>query len=331
MLYSTLVETYKKLEATSSGLEKTSIISQFLDKIKGEPEVIYLLLGRVFPDYDERELGISEQLAIKALAKASGISEEAVVKKFKSLGDLGLIAYELVEKKKQATLFVKRITTEKVLENLRKLPELVGKGTIEKKLNLVIELLNSASPDEAKYLIRTILGDLKIGVGAGILRDAIVNYCFKPKNIEEKKSFGEKVQNAYDKSTDFAEVFEKACKNKLEEISLSPGKPVKVMLFPKVESIEEAFEVVGRPAGFEFKYDGFRMMINKDEKGEIKIFTRRLDNVTKQFPDAIKYVKENVNAKTFIIDGEAVGYNPKTKNYLPFQAIYQEFQAYFPQ
>lgn len=326
MLYSTLVETYKKLEATSSNLEKTSIISQFLDKIRDEPEVIYLLLGRVFPDYDERELGISEQLVIKALVKASGNSEEQIVKKFKSLGDLGLVASEFVEKKKQSTLFTKKLTTEKVLENLRKLSELGGKGSIEKKLNLVIELLNSALPDEAKYLIRTILGDLKIGVGAGILRDAIVEYCFKPKNTGEKKSFAEKVQSAYDKSTDFAEVFEKACKNKLKEIGLSPGKPVKVMLFPKVNSIEEAFEVVGKPAGFEFKYDGFRMMINKDEKGEIKIFTRRLDNVTKQFPDAVKYVKENVNAKTFIIEGEAVGYNPKTKNYLPFQAISQRIK-----
>jgi len=326
MLYSKLVEVYEKLEATSKGLEKTRIISDFLGKIKDEPKAVYLLLGRVFPDYDEREFGISEQLAVKALAKASGASEEQVVKNFRLFGDLGKVAEEIIGKKKQATLFSKKLTTEKVLENLRKLPELTGKGTVEKKLNLVIELLNSATEKEAKYVIRTVLGDLKIGIGSGLLRDAIVDFCFKPKNLEEKRSFGEKVQSAYDKATDFAEVFEKSCKNKLGEIGLSPGKPVKVMLFPKAKDIDEAFEIVGKPAAFEFKYDGFRVMLNKDEKGEIKIFTRRLDNVTNQFPDAVKYVKENVAAKTFILDGEAVGYDPKTKKYLPFQAISQRIK-----
>lgn len=326
MLYLKLVEVYEKLEATPKGLEKTKILSEFLGKIKNEPKVIYLLLGRVFPDYDEREFGISEQLAIKALAKASGVSSEEIIKKFKSLGDLGLVAAEIINKKKQFTLFSKKLTTEKVLENLRKLPDFEGKGTVERKINLVIELLNSASPSEAKYIIRTVLADLKIGIGSGILRDAIVDFCFNPKDLDEKRSWGEKVQSAYDKATDFAEVFEKACKNKLSDIGLSPGKPVKVMLFPKAKDIDEAFEIVGKPAAFEKKYDGFRMMINKDEKGEIKIFTRRLDNVTKQFPDAAKYAKENVNAKTFIIDCEAVGYDPKTKKYRPFQDISQRIK-----
>jgi DNA ligase-1 len=111
----------------------------------------------------------------------------------------------------------------------------------------------------------------------------------------------------------------------LEKISLTPGKPVKVMLYPKAKNIVDAFEIVGKPAAFEFKYDGFRMMINKEESGEIKIFTRRLDNVTTQFPDAVKSV-ENVNAKTFIIDCEAVGYDFKTKKYRPFQDISQRIK-----
>ena len=98
------------------------------------------------------------------------------------------------------------------------------------------------------------------------------------------------------------------------------------MLFPKVSSVEEAFEIVGKPAAFEYKYDGFRMMINKDEQGNIRIFTRRLDEVTHQFPEVKEYVKKHVNAKTFIIDGEAVGYNPKTKKYTSFQDISQRIK-----
>ena len=326
MDYENICEVYERLEATTKGLEKTSILSGFLGKIEKEPELIYLLKGKVFPDYDESELGISIQLGIKAISKAYGINETEIIRWFKEFGDLGRVAEKVLEKKKQTALFSGKLTTIKVIKNLRRLPTLEGKGTVSNKIDLIIELLNSASAKEAKYIMRTVLGDLKIGVGNGLLRDAIVDYCFNPKNIEEKKAYSEKVQEAYDKATDFAEVFEKSCKGKLEDIYLSPGKPVKVMLFPKAENIEDAFKIVGKPAAFEFKYDGFRMMINKEKNGKIKIFTRRLDNVTKQFPDAVKYAKENVKADSFIIDTEAVGYDSKTKKYRPFQDISQRIK-----
>lgn len=326
MDYSEICKTYEKLESTSKGLEKTSILAEFLEKIKSNPHVIYLLQGKVFPDYDERELGISQQLAIKAISKATGEPEEKVISEFKKTGDLGSASENLIQTKKQSSLFSSKLTIEKVMQNLQKIPEAEGKGSVDRKINSIVELLHSAKSIEARYIIRTILGDLKIGVGSGLLRDAIVELCFKPESIEEKKKKVELVQSAYDKATDFSLVFEKACQNKLNEITLSPGKPVKVMLFPKAKDIEDAFRIVGKPAAFEFKYDGFRMMINKDKEGEIKIFTRRLDNVTSQFPDVVKYINENVKADSFIIDAEAVGYNPETKKYRPFQAISQRIK-----
>jgi DNA ligase-1 len=326
MQYSELCELYEKLENTSKRLEKTQILADFLEKLKKEKNkgIIYLLQGRVFPDYDERELGISEQLLIKALSKAVGISSEEIVQKWKTEGDLGKVAEIFIEKKKQSTLFAKKLSVDKVFENLRRLTEFTGKGTVEKKIGLIAELLTSASPLEARYIIRTVLQDLRTGTGTGVLRDAIVWNCF---NSENKEAFG-KVQEAYDKTSDFAVVFEEACKGlkNLEKLSLSPNKPVKVMLFPKVTSFEEAFKVVGSPCAIEFKYDGFRMLIEKDEKGEIRIFTRRLDNVTKQFPEVKKYVNEFVNAKTFIIDSEAVGYDRESKKYRPFQDISQRIR-----
>ena len=328
MLYSRLSEVYEKLEATKKGLEKTTIIAEFLPEIKEEPETIYLLQGRFFADYDEKETGISEQLAVKAIAKVSGTSEEKVVSEFKKIGDLGKTVELLLSKGKQHSLFVTKLTTKKVLENLRKLPETEGKGAVDKKMGIILDLLNSTSGKEAKYIIRTILGDLKVGIGSGLIRDAISEFAFHPQSIEEKKLKSEIIQTAYDKATDFAEILEKAIKGEkaLESISLTPGKPVKVMLYPKAKDIADAFEIVGKPAAFEFKYDGFRMMINKDEKGNVAIFTRRLDNVTKQFPDAVKYVKEYVNADTFIIDCEAVGFDGKTKKYKPFQDISQRIK-----
>lgn len=325
MQYSTLCEVYEELEKNPSRLKKTEILADFLKKLKHveNKSIIYLLLGRAYPDYSEKEFGISEKLCIKALEKSSGISGKEINNKWRKIGDLGKVAEEIMSKKKQHTLFSNKLSVEKVLDNLKKLPELTGIGTVDKKLGLISELLTSASGIEAKYIIRTLLSDLRIGVAAGTIRDAVVEAC-----LEKTKENTDAVQSAYDKLNDIALVFDKACKGikYLNETDLSPGKPLKVMLALKAEDLDDGFERVGKPACFEYKYDGFRMLINKDESGKIKIFTRRLDDVTKQFPDVVKYVKENVKAKTFIIDCEAVGFDPKTKKYLPFQAISQRIK-----
>jgi len=331
MEYEELCEVYSALENTTKGLEKTKILSEFLGRLKKEKsfEYVYLLQGKVYADYDSRELGLSTQLVIRCISRASGLSDKEIVKKFKEVGDLGKVAEVFItENKKQTSLFSQKLDVGKVLSNLRKLPELEGKGTVDKKIGFVIELLNSASAIEAKYIIRTVLGDLKVGVGNGILRDAIVEFCFSPKDIEEKKKYGEIVQDAYDKATDFGEIFEKACEgiSELKKIKLTAGKPVKVMLYPKAKNINDAFRIVGKPAAFEFKYDGFRVMINKNKDGKISIFTRRLDNVTKQFPDIVEYVSKFVDGESFILDAEAVGYDSSTGNYKEFQAISQRIK-----
>ena len=326
MKYLELAEVYEDLEKNSSRLKKTAILSEFLKKLKREKnhEIIYLIQGKVFPDYSEKEFGISEKLCIKALAKASGVSGADIVEKWKKIGDLGLVAEKVMGKKKQGTLFSNILMTKKVLENLRRLPELSGKGAVDKKMSLISELLTSASGIEAKYIIRTLLGQLRIGGASGTIRDSIAEACFKEKTKENVEA----VQDSYDKITDFALVFDKACKGlkTLHATKLVPGNPLKAMLAQKADSIEDGFKKVGSPAVFEYKYDGFRMMINKDKNGVIKIFTRRLDEVTNQFPDVVKYVKEHIKAKSFIIDGEAVGYDLKTKKYKPFQAISQRIR-----
>jgi DNA ligase-1 len=339
MQYSQLCETYEELEKNPSRLKKTEILADFLTKLKKskDKEIVYLLQGKTFPDYSEKEFGISEKLCIKALTKASGINNKEIVSKWKKIGDLGLVAEQIIGKKKQHTLFSHKLTAQKVLDNLKKLPELEGKGTIDKKLSLVSELLTSASGIEAKYIIRTLLGQLRIGVASGTIRDSIVSACFPisreksredSENKEKIKTFKNAVEDSYDKANDFALVFEKACKGlkSLQSTKLIPGHPIKTMLALKAESIEDGFKRVGKPAVFEYKYDGFRMLINKSEDGTIKIFTRRLDDVSTQFPEVIKYIKEHIKAKSFIIDSEAIGFDPKSKKYKPFEAISQRIK-----
>ena len=330
MKYKLLAETYHELENISSRLKKVEILADFLNKLKKSkvPEAIYLLQGKAFPDYSEKEFGISEKLALKALSKASGVSDTDLTHKWKKLGDIGLVAEEVMKNKKQNTLFSQELTTKKVLGNLQKLPELIGNGTQSQKLALVSELLTSAHSLEAKYIVRTLIGDLRIGVAAGTLRDSIVEQAFKPKSIEEKKKLAEIVQSAYDKATDIAVVFEKAQLGikELRKIKLTPGHPIKLMLAQKAESVEDGFEKCGKPCAFEYKYDGFRMLMNKTEKGEIRIFTRRLDEVTKQFPEVVEYLRKHIKAKSFMLDGEAIGFDPKTKKYTPFEAVSQRIR-----
>ncbi len=190
MKYSDLCEVYEELQKNPSRLKKTEILAEFLKKLKhsNHLQVIYLLQGKAFPDYSEKEFGISEQLCIKSLVKSSGVSKEKIVSAWKKTGDLGDVAESVIKSKKQNTLFSKNLTTEKVLVNLQKLPELEGRGTIDKKISLISELLTSATGIEAKYVIRTLLNSLRIGVASGTIRDAIVEACFKPEDMKNSRT-----------------------------------------------------------------------------------------------------------------------------------------------
>src|SRR3989338_3138667 len=346
MEYSKLVEIYEQLNKTTKRLEKTHIISEFLKDIDIDDieHVMLLLEGRVFPNYDSREIGVASRLMLKSLSTATGVSSDKIENEWKKQGDLGLVAEVLVKTKKQATLHSSKLTVKKVFDNLRKLAELEGEGTVDRKTQLIAELLTSAKPIESKYIVKTVLGEMRIGVGEGAMRDAIVWAFFGNKigikytremndiEVEDREiynKYADAVQHAYDVTNEFALVA-KAAKSKglegLGNIGMKVGIPIQVMLALKCDTIEEAFETVGKPAAIEFKYDGFRIQGHKDEKGNIRLFTRRLEDVTAQFPDVVEFVKKNVKGKSFIIDSEAVGYNKKTGKYLPFQNISQRIK-----
>jgi DNA ligase 1 len=347
MLYLELARIYESLEATSKRLEKTNILAEFFKKISKHEakDIAYLVKGKIFPDWQESELGISSQLAIKAINKATGFSEEHLVKEWRKVGDLGKVAEASIKEKKQRTLYSSKLTINKILDNLRKASSLEGPGTVERKVSLVAELLTTAEPIEARYIIRTLLEELRIGVADGTIRDAIVWACFgheigikynKEDNdikLDEKQRekydyYSTLVQEAYDKANDFGIVLEAALQGpkNLKDIDLEPGRPVKVELCLKIDSIQEGFERVGKPAEIELKYDGFRMLVHKTEDGKIIIYTRRLDNVTKQFPEVMSHVLKHVEGKSFILDSEAVGYDPKHFHYKPFQQISQRIK-----
>ncbi len=315
MDYSELVGCYQKLERTTKRLEMTDIISEFIRKVpeKNLPVVLLFLQGRVFPMWSEKELGIAGKLMVKALSLVSGATEDAIEKSVKETGDTGLTAEKILVRKHQTTLFTQKLTLEKVYDNLEKLAELTGKGSQDKKMSYINELLSFSTPAESKYIVRTILGELRLGVGEGIVRDAIA------------KSFGVDVKlldNAYFLTSDFGElaiIAKREGNAGLKRVELKPGKPMNVMLAQKIDSIDSAIQEIEKIA-FEVKYDGMRCQIHKDGKN-IKLYTRRLENVTNQFPEIVKFAKE-INAKTAIIEGEVVAIKNKSdRRPRPFQDL----------
>ncbi|HLC66252.1 MAG TPA: ATP-dependent DNA ligase [Candidatus Nanoarchaeia archaeon] len=345
MHYGDLVAVYAKLQQTTKRLAKTKIVAEVISSTAAHelPKVILLLQGRVFPSYDERKIGVASKLVMKAIALAAGIAQPKVEQEWSKLGDLGSVAAQVIKGKKQHTLSARDLTVEKVFANIQKLATLSGSGSVDQKVRLVAELLTAATPEEAKYIVRTVLEDLRVGVGEGALRDGIVwavfgdelqlQYDEKKGDIHptDRKAYNEKValvQRAYDLCNDFAEVAAVAKEQGeegLAKVTMAIGKPMKVMLFQKVNSIMEAFAAVGRPAAFEYKYDGFRIVIHRDGD-KVTLYTRRLEDITKQFPEVVQYVKKQINGSRFVLDAEAVGFNKSTGKYLPFQSISQRIR-----
>jgi DNA ligase-1 len=346
MEYRELVDLYENMSSTTKRLLKTYYLSEFLKKadIGDLSTLIKLIRGKVFDDNEEEKLGISSRLILKAIGVSTGMTQNEIENEWKNTGDLGLVAENLIKNKKQATLFSQDLTIKKVYGNIRKLPSIEGTGSVDTKIKLISKLLTSAKPEEAKYIVRTVLEEMRMGIGDGSIRDAFLwnwfkdelkisydeeanNIVFDESKRETYNEYNGLIQRAFDITNDFSRVA-KLCKEGVEslrKIELEVGSPIKVMLCQKVSDIKEGFEKLGKPAQVEFKYDGFRMQIHKT-KDEINLYTRRLDNVTKQFPEVIDYLRKHVAGDDYIIDCEAVGYDEKTGKYMPFQHISQRIK-----
>ena len=321
MEFSKIAEAFEKLDQTQKTLEKTDILAELFEE-SGEqlPQVVLLCTGTPFPAWKDLDLGVSSKTLVKIISKATGRSEDEVEKEWKEQGELGLAAETMVEKKTQQRLMTQEITVEKAFDRMQKVAEMESEGlnssvNQDKKQKELADLISSSEPREAKYLARIIINNLRLGVGEGTIRDALSEAFFDGEHVEQ-------IQQAYDFSNDFAEVA-KACTEGLEALNsleLELYRPVKSMLAKNVDTIEEGFEEVGRPASINYKYDGMRAQIHVKD-GEVTVFTRRLDDVTEQFPDVVEAVEENIESENCILDTEVVGYDPEDGGMIPFQKL----------
>ncbi len=317
MLYSRVVEAYEKIEATTKRLEMTDLLIQlFKETPKDEIDrLVYPTQGKIHPDYVGIELGLAEKLVIRVLAQATGLSEEEVTALWKTKGDLGLVAQEAITSRRQRPLDSRPLTLAKVYENLDEIARSSGAGSQERKITLLADLLASATPVEAKYIVRTVVGKMRLGVADMTIVDALAA-TFATKQDRDA------VERAYNVSSDLGEVARLLAAEGLaglKKVRLKLYRPIRAMLCERLETLEEILMRLGKCA-LEYKYDGLRVQAHIGPKG-IRLFSRHLEDITEQFPDLVAGLRGAFHGDAGIVEGEAVPVDPNTGEFLPFQTV----------
>lgn len=351
MRFLEIVEYFDKIEQTSSRIEMTELLAEMFKKAEAEElkKLVYLCQGQLGPQYSAPDLGLGENFVIDSIAKTTGYSEKKIKNSYQKKGDLGLVAMDLVKTKAQKSLFKQKLDLEKVFSNLEKIAKAEGTGSQELKKKLLAELLNSAEPLEAKFIIRLSLESLRLGVGDPTIMDGLSENHVKEfeemeKNTVKKLSkeysgeelhrqirarVREKIEEKYNVHSDLGQIAtlleEKGLKG-LKKIQIQVGIPIRPTLAERLPSAEEIIEKIGRCA-VEAKLDGFRMQVHKNNE-KVTLFSRRQEDMTHMFPEIVKAVREQVKPKKAILEGEALAYSEETDEFYSFQVTIQRKRKY---
>src|SRR3989442_430235 len=317
MQFARVVDAYEKIEATTKRLEITELLVGLLRDTPREDldKVVYLTQGRIHPDYEGIELGLAEKMVMRVLANATGLEGAHVMRLWKEKGDLGLVAQEVIAARRQKPLESSPLTVSKVYEHLDAIAREAGEGSQERKIRLLSELLGNATPREAKYVVRMVVGQMRLGVADMTIVDALASTFAMKANRD-------RVERAYNVSSDLGEVVRVLASkglDGLDEIHLQLFRPIRAMLAERLETLEEIFARIGK-AAIEYKYDGLRVQAHVSPK-RIELFSRHLENTTGQFPEIVEGLRTGIRERGAIVEGEAVPVDPNTGEFLPFQEV----------
>jgi DNA ligase-1 len=286
--------------------------------------LIYMTQGKIHPDWTgEPEIGMAERMVVETISKASGLKRANVETVLAERGDIGLVAEDALKGKKQAMLGEKELTVSDVYRTLDQIAKESGKGSSGKKMDRLVRAMVNVSPLGARYIARTVVGALRLGVGDMTILDALaLAYTGTAKNRSQ-------LERAYNLTSDLGNVARVLAKEGLEalgEVRIVLGKPIRMMLAQRLSTPEEIIEKLG-VCSAEYKLDGERFQIHKD--GDvIQIFSRRLENITAMYPDAVEMALAQVKARNAIFEGEAVAINAETGEMKPFQTLMQRRRKY---
>jgi len=349
MLFSGVAAYFSEVEGTASRLEMSGIVAKLLSKATPSEarQLVYIMEGNVAPAHEGIDVGIGEKFAVRAIARTSGYAEKQVASGAKKSGDLGTTAEALLGKKAQLSLSSSENTLGKVSASFLKIARMSGSGSQEAKIGVLSELLNGATPLEAKYLVRFCLGKLRLGVGDPSIIDALSMAHHSDKTDKAA------LERAFNLCSDLGEVAEAYLSGgDLERFSAQPGKPIRPALAERLPSAKEIIEKLcsgekdeeGKAAisrrgaaqsapsapmppaqrrlcAVEAKYDGLRMQVHL-KGGEVEIYSRKLEKMTSMFPEIVAAAAA-LPAKSAIFEGEALAYNARERKYYSFQQTIQ--------
>ena len=319
MKFSVLSDSLEKMELTTKRLELTDILVDLLKKTPTGTisKVIYLLQGKIRPNFEGVELGIAEKLVIRAISKSSGMTIKKIEDDYNDDGDLGKAGSNILKQKTQTTFAAETITLERVYDTLLKISKLEGKGSQDMKMKYISSLLNDATQIESKFILKILLGTLRLGIAENTVMDALA-IAFTGKKENRKL-----VENAYNVSSDLgkvSEVLSTEGMNGILKFNTSLFSPIRPMLADRVKSEQEAFKKIENEFAAEYKLDGERAQIHK-KNGKIILFSRSLENITEYYPDVVEKISKSINANEGIFEAEIVAINENSGNFLPFQEL----------
>ncbi len=326
MEFSVLADSFNKMESTRKRLELTQYLVELFEKTPQGviSKIIYLLQGKLRPDFEGVELGVAEKLAIRAISKSSGIPIKKIEDEYKKGGDLGHAATVILEQKTQTTFLVEDITVERVYETLFKIAKLEGSRSQDMKMKYISSLLNDASPLEASFILKILLGTLRLGIAENTVMDALALAFSGSK--ENRKI----LEHAYNVSSDLGKVAEVLANEGLEGIEkfkIILFNPIRPMLADRVKSEQEAIEKMGNEFAAEYKLDGERVQLHI-EGDKVVLFSRSLENISSYYPDIIEKIPKTIQAENIVLEAEAVAINENTGEFLPFQELMHRRRKY---
>jgi DNA ligase 1 len=326
MRFSEIADTFEKMSATTKRLELTQYLVELFQKTPPETisKMVYLIQGKLRPDFEGVELGLAEKLAIHALAKSSGIPIKKINSVYAEDGDLGSAAAKILEQKTQTTFLAQDITAERVYETLYKIAKLEGQRSQDMKMKYVSSLLNDATPQEAKFILKIAMGTLRLGIADNTVMDALAI------SFTGSKENREKLEAAYNVSSDLGRVAETIARKGLDglkDFHVKVFSPIRPMLAERVKSESEAVEKLGTGFAAEYKLDGERVQIHYKDNTMI-LYSRRLENITSYYPDILENVPKALKTTDVILEAEAVAINPDSGEFLPFQELMHRRRKY---
>lgn len=318
MEFSLLVDAFEQMEMTSSRLRLTDLLVSLLRMTPTDiiEKVVYLIQGKLRPDFEGIEIGMAEKMILRSLAQSSGMGMTALLEIYRDTGDLGNLAKEAMHHKDQTSLMPQRMTVERVYSVLYEIAGTTGPRSQEYKIRLVSSIINESSPRESRYIIKFIMGSLRLGIADNTVMDAL-SLAFTGTKTNRML-----LENAYNVSSDLgtvARILATEGLDAVEKISIALFKPVRPMLAERVPTIEDVFHQVKGSAAAEYKLDGERIQVHKANE-RVELFSRRLEKITSHFPD-ISTIIAGSKLSDAIFEGEVVAIDLDTSNFLPFQVL----------